>query len=88
MEARRYSYQMGIETAIFYGASITDADLIMTDGKSLEHTGVAPDKTLLPAASDLATGSDPVLAHAAELLGVKLNPEQAGKLFPFEWPSL
>ncbi len=36
MEAMHYSHQMGSDTAIFYGVSITDADLIMSDGKSLE----------------------------------------------------
>jgi carboxyl-terminal processing protease len=86
MESRRYTEQFGVETAVFYGVSITDADLIMSDGKSLEHTGVTPDEVLLPSASDLATGRDPVLARAAELLGVKLSPEDAGKMFPFEWP--
>ncbi len=88
MESKRYSYKHGMDTVIFYGASITDADLIMTDGKSLEHTGVTPDEPLLPTASDLASGRDPVLARAVELCGSKMTPEAAGALFPFEWPPL
>jgi carboxyl-terminal processing protease len=88
MESKRYSYKHGMDTVVFYGASITDADLIMTDGKSLEHTGVAPDELLLPMASDLASGRDPVLARAVELCGSKMTPEAAGVLFPFEWPPL
>jgi C-terminal processing protease CtpA/Prc len=86
MESKRYSYKHGVETVVFYGASITDADLIMTDGKSLEHTGVTPDEFLLPTAEDLASGRDPVLTRAVELCGAKMTPEAAGALFPFEWP--
>ncbi len=87
MEAKRYSYHLGVDIVLFFGASITDSDLIMADGKSLEHTGVTPDEVVLPTAADLASGRDPVLAYAARRLGVNLTPEDAGKIFPFEWPS-
>ena len=86
MEAKHYREQMGADTVVFYGASITEWDLIMADGKSLEHVGVTPDEVVLPGALDLANGRDPVLAHAAETLGVKLSAEEAGKAFPYEWP--
>ena len=86
MEARHYNYQINLKTAVFYGASITEADLILTDGKSLEHTGVTPDEVVLPSAEDLASDRDPVLAYAAGHLGVQLTPEDAGRMFPFEWP--
>lgn len=85
MEARHYDEKMGADTLIFYGISVTEADLIMTDGKSLEHTGVTPDQILLPSPSALAAGRDPVLARTAEALGVNLTSDAAGKLFPYEW---
>lgn len=87
MEAKQYSYHLGLNTIIPFGASITYANLIMGDGRSLEHTGVTPDKVMLPSAADLAAGRDPVLARAAGMLGAKLTPEEAGKLFPYEWPK-
>lgn len=85
MRSRFYPHEAGTDIVAFYGASITDADLIMADGKSLEHVGVTPDELLLPTAADLAAKRDPVLARAAALAGVKLDPEQAGSLFPIEW---
>ncbi|MGB8479251.1 MAG: S41 family peptidase [Acidobacteriaceae bacterium] len=88
MEAKRYSYKSGADTVIYFGASITDADIVMTDGKSLEHVGVVPDEVVLPSADDLANGRDPVLAHAVETVGGKMTPEAAGKLFPYEWPKI
>jgi hypothetical protein len=54
----------------------------MTDGKSLEHVGVEPDKLLIPSAGAIAAGRDPVLAYATGQLGVKVDPVDAGKLFP------
>jgi C-terminal processing protease CtpA/Prc len=82
-EARRYMYPIG---RVGFGALITVADIIMQDGKSLEHTGVVPDQIVLPAPADLASGRDPVLAAAAASLGVTLSAEDAGRLFPYEWP--
>ena len=64
----------------FYGASITVADLIMSDGKSLEKTGVIPDLLLLPAAEDLANDRDPVLARAATLAGTAIDSEKASAI--------
>jgi C-terminal processing protease CtpA/Prc len=71
----------------FYSASITEADLIMGDGKSLEHVGVVPDVRVIPTVDDLVAGRDPALAHAAGLVGLKITPEEAGKLFPIQWPD-
>jgi len=85
MEARGYDYQQGMDTVIAYGFSVTEADLIMKDGTSLEHVGVTPDQVILPTGRDLATEQDAVLAQAVELAGAKLDPAQAGKMFPYEW---
>jgi C-terminal processing protease CtpA/Prc len=46
MEALRYQHFTGVDTRVYYGASITDADIIMADGKSLEHNGVSPDEVI------------------------------------------
>lgn len=85
MVSRYYGHQSGLDVVAFFGATVTMADLIMTDGMSLEGKGVMPDKLMLPGANDLATLKDPVLAYAAESLGVKITAEDAGKLFPIEW---
>jgi carboxyl-terminal processing protease len=85
MRAKEYSHQLGVDIVVPYGVSVTDADIIMTDGESLEHTGVTPDEAKLPTAADLAAKRDPALAYALSLLGAKMTPEEAGGIFPLEW---
>jgi hypothetical protein len=85
MESRRYGMEIGEHSITMYGVSITDADVIMNDGVSLEHNGVTPDKLMLPTGADLRAQADPVLASAASLAGVKLDPKDAGALFPVRW---
>jgi C-terminal processing protease CtpA/Prc len=85
MTSRSYSHETGLGRVLYYGTSITVAEPIMPDGKSLERVGVQPDELALPKMEDLAGGRDPVLARAAESVGAKLTPEKAGSLFPVEW---
>ncbi|HEV2836875.1 MAG TPA: S41 family peptidase [Pyrinomonadaceae bacterium] len=84
MTSRQYGYQTGLDVVIFYGVSVTVADMIMPDGNSLEHHGVVPDEVRLPTAEELAAGRDVVMSYAASLHGVTLDPIEAGKLFDFQ----
>ncbi|MFZ1941291.1 MAG: S41 family peptidase [Terracidiphilus sp.] len=85
MEAEPREEAQGAQYRLYYGFSITIADVIMSDGKTLEKVGVTPDELVLPTPADLAAGRDPVLVHAAQLAGLKLDPIEAGKMFPFKW---
>ncbi len=85
MQSRSVGMELGADSIVPYGMSITNADVIMTDGVSLEHIGVTPQTPMLPTASDLAKSNDPVLAAAFKLFGQDVSPEQAGKYFPFNW---
>jgi C-terminal processing protease CtpA/Prc len=81
MVARHHSYTQGHRYRfLFYGLSITEADLVMSDGRSLEKAGVLPDEVVLPTGEDLASGRDPALALAAQRVGATLDPAAAGKL--------
>jgi C-terminal processing protease CtpA/Prc len=85
MQSRAFGRLLGEGSGVIYGASITNADVIMSDGKSLERVGVTPDELLLPTAADLAAKRDPVLARAAAMAGYELPPDKAGAMFPIEW---
>ena len=85
MQAKHFSEQMGTNSIVPFGISITNADVIMSDGKSLEHVGVVPDELILPTAADLAARRDPVMARAIEILGGNTTPEDAGKYFKYYW---
>jgi C-terminal processing protease CtpA/Prc len=82
MRSRFHQRTVGLETITIYGVSITDADVKMSDGATLEGKGVAPDTLSLPTGSDLASKRDPVLAASLGLAGVEIDAEKAGALFP------
>jgi C-terminal processing protease CtpA/Prc len=84
MESRFFSHQTGVDIVAPYGVSVTIADMIMTDGKSLENIGVTPDEIIIPAAQDLANKRDIVLAKAVKNLGFNLSSEEAGSIFAKE----
>jgi len=85
MQSVQISQEMGDVSVIPFGVSVTHADVIMSDGKSLEHTGVTPDELVLPSGSDLAAHRDPTLARAVQMLGGTITPEEAGKFFSYSW---
>ena len=83
MEARIYPHEVTVDSPIYYAISVTEANVVMSDGKSLEHVGVEPDIVALPTSQDLANRRDPALAKAAGLVGAQLSPEEAGAILPF-----
>jgi C-terminal processing protease CtpA/Prc len=85
MQSRGHGHQIGVDTLLFYATSITDADIKMADGRSLEKAGVTPDEPALPTGPALRAGRDPVLAFAASLAGVQIDSDKAGALFPVRW---
>lgn len=81
MQATQFLHSFGINPEAPYYVQITIADLIMRDGQRLEKTGVTPDETILPSPTDIANRLDPALSRAASLLGFKLSPEDAGRIY-------
>ena len=80
MTSRLFPHTVGMDAIAFFATSITIGDVRMTDGGSLEHTGVTPDEIVLPTGADLAARRDPVLARAIIALGGAITPEKAGQL--------
>jgi carboxyl-terminal processing protease len=87
MERKLYQRQVGIMRGIPVAISVTHAEVIMPDGERLERVGVVPDMSVLPTAQDMKMSHDPVLAHAASLVGIELDTKKAGGLFPTAWDS-
>jgi C-terminal processing protease CtpA/Prc len=81
MASRLFDHQFGTEVVTPYAATITVADLIMKDGKSLEKVGVMPDIVLLPTPQDMSAKRDVVLAKALQMVGIDVTPEVAGTFF-------
>lgn len=81
MESIYIPHSFGLSSILYYGMSVTIADLVMKDGQRLEKTGVIPDEKIFPTATDLAKNRDPVLARAVQILGFNINAEQAGMIF-------
>jgi C-terminal processing protease CtpA/Prc len=81
MTSRLFPHAIGAGRMLFYASSVTVSDVRMSDGGSLEKTGVEPDEIVLPRPSDLAADRDPVLARAIALAGGAITPEEAGRLF-------
>lgn len=84
MEAKGFRHELFADGQVYFGANITDANLIMADGKSLENVGVEPDIMVLPTAQDIDARRDPALAKAAGLVGSSLTAEEAGAAFKEE----
>ena len=87
MEGKLYQLRVGLMSTLQVAIGATSVDVIMPDGTRLERVGVVPDKLLLPTAQDMSASHDPVLAYAASLAGIELDPKKAGALFPSEWAS-
>ena len=85
MRSRMYQHDLGTTTLVSFGVAVTNADVVMQDGRSLENVGVTPDELLLNTGADLAAKRDVVLSRALEIAGVKMSPEAAGQLFPIIW---
>jgi carboxyl-terminal processing protease len=85
MQSRSLPMRLGADSIIPYGMSITNADVIMTDGTSLEHIGVTPHIELVPDGSDLFAGRDPILSAAFKLLDQSVPPQESGSMFPRTW---
>jgi carboxyl-terminal processing protease len=85
MESINSTETLGVGSILYFGISVTVADLIMPDGKSLEKTGVTPDMVGFPTGKELAEQKDPILSFAAKQLGVDISPEKAGTMFPIKW---
>lgn len=85
MQSRSIDREMGTNSIVMFAVSVTNADVLMSDNKSIEHIGVIPDEPIVPTGADLAAGRDPVMAKAVELSGGKISAEEAGSFYKYYW---
>ena len=78
--AGAWSRSRGSKASSRSTAAVSNADLMMADGKSLEGVGVTPDELLLPTQRRHGRRRDPILSRAVTMLGGTLDPVAAGRL--------
>lgn len=66
---------------VTYAMSISVTDAIMPDSTRLEGTGVIPNVPALPTGRDIAEGRDPAMQFALEMAGIRMTPEEAGRVW-------
>jgi C-terminal processing protease CtpA/Prc len=71
--ARFYPEASGMETKVFYGAEVSVARFVLSNGEELEGKGITPDKLCNPTPADLHDGRDPCLDEAISMLRRSLN---------------
>ena len=82
MGAVVFPHELRLESDVHYAISVTEEDIIMSDGGRLEKEGVQPDVEVTPSGPDLFYSRDPALSRAAAILGFSITPEAAGHIFP------
>ncbi len=76
-----YSHTVGFGRVMHSHVQVSVMDVTMADGARLERIGVTPDHLVLHTANDLVSGDDPQLAFALGLVGHKITPYEAARLF-------
>lgn len=79
--SRGYGHTVGFGRVMDFGMQVSVMDVTMADGKRLEKVGVIPDHLVLPTANELVSREDPQMAFALELVGHKITPYDAARLF-------
>lgn len=64
MHALQRQMSIGGDHPVYYGVSVADAALVMSDGDELEKVGVTPDELILPTPAQMAAGEDPAMVRA------------------------
>ncbi len=74
--------ERGPAISLVFMGYVTHSEILTAEGQSLEKIGVKPDVIVLPSPTEFPAQDDSVLARAIEMLGGKITPSEAGKLWP------